>query len=85
MQVAVERPAYDLIVFKIYCGRLALKIYTKGERALRIEAMANDARELRCGQAHRDSGMRPGRRATSRAISGIARVRGPALRSCSDT
>ncbi len=50
-QVAVERPAYDLTVFKIYCGRLALKIYTKGERVLRIEAMANDARELR--QGHR--------------------------------
>ena len=49
-QVAVERSAYDLTVFKVYCGRLALKIYTKGERVMRIEAMANDVRELRSGR-----------------------------------
>jgi hypothetical protein len=29
---------------------MALKIYTKGERVLRAEAMATDARELRCGR-----------------------------------
>jgi hypothetical protein len=29
---------------------MALKIYTKGERVLRAETMAIDARELRCGR-----------------------------------
>jgi hypothetical protein len=49
-QITVERPTYDLTVFKIHCGKVALKIYTKGERVLRAEAMASDARELRCGR-----------------------------------
>ena len=49
-QVTVERPSYDLTIFKVYCGKVALKIYTKGERVLRAEAMASDARELRCGR-----------------------------------
>jgi hypothetical protein len=38
-------------VFKVYCGKLAVKIYTKGERVLRIEAMAINTRELRCGRS----------------------------------
>ena len=31
-EVAVERPTYDLTIFKLHCGKLTLKIYTKGER-----------------------------------------------------
>jgi len=31
-KVAVERPTYDLTIFKLHCGKLTLKIYTKGER-----------------------------------------------------
>ena len=32
-EVAVERPTVaDLTVFKLHCGKLALKIYSKGER-----------------------------------------------------
>jgi hypothetical protein len=50
-QVAVERPRYDLTVFKLHCGRLTLKIYTKGERVLRIEAVVHNTRELKCGRA----------------------------------
>lgn len=49
-QVTVERPNYDLTIFKVHCGKIALKIYTKGERVLRAETMASDARELRCGR-----------------------------------
>jgi len=49
-QVAVERPTYDLTVFKLHCGKLTLKIYSKGERVLRIEAVAHNIRELRCGR-----------------------------------
>ena len=49
-EVAVERPTYDLTVFKLHCGKLVLKIYTKGERVLRIEAVAHNIREFHCGR-----------------------------------
>jgi hypothetical protein len=49
--VAVERPVYDLTIFKLQCGKLTLKIYTKGERVLRIEAMAHNTQELNCGRS----------------------------------
>ncbi len=50
-EVTVERPTYDLTIFKLHCGNLTLKIYTKGERVLRIEAMAHDVAELDCGRS----------------------------------
>jgi hypothetical protein len=50
-EVAVERPVYDLTIFKLHCGGLTLKIYTKGERVLRIEVIVHNARELDCGRA----------------------------------
>src|SRR5262252_5577503 len=50
-EVAVERPMYDLTIFKLHCGKLTLKIYTKGERVLRIEAVAHNTRELHCGRS----------------------------------
>jgi hypothetical protein len=50
-EVAVERPPYDLTIFKLHCGRLTLKIYTKGERVLRAEAVAHDTGELDCGRS----------------------------------
>ncbi len=50
-EVAVERPVYDLTVFKLHCGSLTLKIYTKGERLLRIEAVVHNAKALRCGRS----------------------------------
>ena len=57
-EVAVERPTYDLTMFKLHCGKLTLKIYTKGERVLRIEAMAHNTQELRLwaisGEVSRD-------------------------------
>ena len=28
-EVSVERPAYDLTIFKLHCGKLTLKIYSK--------------------------------------------------------
>lgn len=42
---------YDLTIFKLHCGGLTLKIYTKGERLLRIETVVHDTRELRCGRS----------------------------------
>jgi len=50
-EVAIERPVYDLTIFKLHCGKLTLKIYTKGERVLRIEAVVHNTRELRCGRS----------------------------------
>jgi hypothetical protein len=50
-EVAVEKPAYDLTIFKLHCGKLTLKIYTKGERVLRIEAIAHYTLELRSGRS----------------------------------
>ncbi len=49
-QVVVETLAYDLTVFKVHFGNLTLKAYTKGERVLRIETVAHNTRELRCGR-----------------------------------
>jgi hypothetical protein len=45
-EVTVERPVYDLTIFKLHGGRLTLKIYTKGERVLRIEAIAHNTQAL---------------------------------------
>src|SRR6202048_3324960 len=50
-EVAVERPTYDLTIVKLHCGKLTLKIYTKGERVLRIEAVAHNTQELNCGRS----------------------------------
>src|SRR6201988_3549346 len=50
-EVAAERPMYDLTIFKLHCGKLTLKIYTKGERVLRIEAVAHNTTELNCGRS----------------------------------
>ena len=49
--VTLERPAYDLTIFKVHCGKLTLKIYTKGERVLRVEAVLHNTEELQCGRS----------------------------------
>ena len=49
--VAVEKPAYDLTIFKLHCGKLTLKIYTKGERVLRIEVFVHNTQQVRCGHS----------------------------------
>jgi hypothetical protein len=38
-------------VFKVHYGKLTLKIYTKGERVLRIEVIAHNTKELPCGRS----------------------------------
>lgn len=50
-EVAVETPAYNLTVFKVHYGKLTLKIYTKGERVLRIEVIVHNTKELACGRS----------------------------------
>ena len=47
----VETPTYDLTVFKVHYGKLTLKIYTKGERVLRIEVIVHNTKELSCGRS----------------------------------
>jgi len=50
IEAVVERPAWNLTVFKIHFKRLTAKIYSKGERVLRIEAIAHNTEDLRCGK-----------------------------------
>jgi hypothetical protein len=50
-EIVVEKPAYDLIIFKIHFGKLTVKLYTKGERVLRGEAIVHNARALHCGRS----------------------------------
>lgn len=47
----VERPAYDVTIFKVHCGKITLKIYTKGERALRIEVIVHNTKAYRRGRS----------------------------------
>ncbi len=49
-EVVVETPSYDLTIFKLHFGKLTLKMYTKGERVLRIEAIVHNTQALRCGR-----------------------------------
>jgi hypothetical protein len=51
LEVVVENPAYNLTVFKIHCGQLTVKLYTKGERVLRIEIIIHNTKALPYGRA----------------------------------
>jgi hypothetical protein len=50
LAAVIETPRYDLTLFKIHFGNLTLKAYTKGEHALRFEAVVHNTRALRCGR-----------------------------------
>ncbi len=68
LAVVIERPAYDLTLFKVHFGLLTLKGYTKGERVLRFEAIVHNTKTLKTGMAGRfctmldcvDTGFIPG-------------------------
>ncbi len=49
--VVVETPAYDMTIFKVHYGKMTLKIYTKGERVLRIEVIVHNTRDYRWGRS----------------------------------
>ncbi len=49
LEKVIERPAYNLTVFKLHFGKLTLKIYDKGDRVLRVEVVAHNVKDLRCG------------------------------------
>ncbi|MBL0711011.1 MAG: hypothetical protein JJV99_08375 [Colwellia sp.] len=48
-QVTVEKPVYNLTVFKVNYGYLTVKMYSKGERLLRIEVVAHSCKALHYG------------------------------------
>jgi hypothetical protein len=50
-EITVERPEYDLTIFKIHAGILTLKMYSKGERVLRSEVIVHNARKLKLGNS----------------------------------
>src|SRR6201993_4096041 len=47
---SVDARNYDSTVFKVKWGNLTLKIYDKGGRVLRIEVVAHNVKDLRCGK-----------------------------------
>jgi hypothetical protein len=49
MERVIDSSAYDLTVFKVHYGKLTLKMYDKGDRVLRIEAIAHNTKDLKCG------------------------------------
>jgi len=51
VEVVVERPVYDLTVFKLHFGKFTVKLYPKGERVLRCEAIVHNTKALRCGRS----------------------------------
>jgi hypothetical protein len=51
MERIIDASAYDLTVFKVHFSKLTLKMYDKGDRVLRIEAIAHNVKELRCGKS----------------------------------
>jgi hypothetical protein len=49
--VVVEKPVYDVTIFKVHDGKMTLKIYTKGERVLRIEVIVHNTKQYRWGRS----------------------------------
>jgi hypothetical protein len=49
-ELAVEKPVYNLTVFRIHFGKITVKMYSKGERVLRAEAVIHNTKDLRCGR-----------------------------------
>jgi hypothetical protein len=49
--IVVEKPVYNLTLFKVPGGYLSLKVYTQVEHLLRTEAVVHNAQELGCGRS----------------------------------
>jgi hypothetical protein len=45
-EIVIERPAYNLTIFKLHFGPLTAKLYSKGERVLRCEVIVHNAKAL---------------------------------------
>jgi hypothetical protein len=48
--VVIERPRWNLTLFKVHFGLLTLKGYTKGEHVLRFEAIVHNTKALHTGR-----------------------------------
>jgi hypothetical protein len=48
--VVIEKPRWNLTIFKVHFGLLTLKAYTKGERVLRFEAIVHNTKQLGVGR-----------------------------------
>lgn len=51
LEVVVETPAYNLTVFKLHFDKLTVKLYTKGERVLRVEVISHNTQALPYGRS----------------------------------
>lgn len=47
-EMVIERPQHDLTIFKIHFGKLTVKLYSKGARVLRCEAIVHNTKALKC-------------------------------------
>jgi len=50
LAATLERPAWDLTIFKAHFGLLTVKAYSKGERVLRLEAITHNTKSLGVGR-----------------------------------
>lgn len=48
LEVQLEKPDYNLTIFKIHFGAITLKLYDKGERTLRSEVVVHNSKALKC-------------------------------------
>lgn len=46
-EVRIERPDYNLTIFKIHFGKITVKLYDKGERTLRAEIVVHNTKALK--------------------------------------
>lgn len=46
-EIVIERPQHDLTIFKINFGKLTVKLYSKGARVLRCEAIIHNTKALK--------------------------------------
>jgi hypothetical protein len=47
----VEKPSYNMTVFRIHYDKITSKIYTKGEHILRTEIVVHNSKQLKCGRS----------------------------------
>jgi hypothetical protein len=50
LEVVVERPTYHLTILKLHFDKLTVKLYTKGERVLRMEVTVHNTKALPYGR-----------------------------------
>jgi hypothetical protein len=50
-EIVIERPTYDLTIFKIHFGVMTVKLYTKADALLRAEAIVHNTKGLPYGRA----------------------------------